>query len=926
MVLVLKLHCALRFGWVRCGAVSRGADQCERRHVCNVHQSVRCGAVRCGAVLHSQGSLNKDKCGILLRDRKMGLYEPSSPVFFGPRSPKGLPKQPANKKRQRHITESANLEDTAASGQRHNEEMQVAGNSKEKGGGSPDASAHKDGCMHVVEGGAADGAQMSGLACSSPEEGGGSPGANACMDENGGVGNAESSADTSCNLCNVPIGVVADPFGWQNGNGQGQEGRRGGTPAESGAKDSSEPASPFGESDLADPELRSEVVRELEKLLSTWGDNTSVFCAVKPSSMGTGVIYEFRNAPDGRTTCPYFAATCEGVHVSDGFGLLRQGVEVMYVCYAQSCKAASRSGNIRIGVLPLPIGAAFGDSQPLNSERNHLYSDRQLLPLPFLRENLNVKKGDVGGAIILERLYVRTGLKFAFTSSGSYYWTGRCWAKDESGGRILRVLREELSNIEAAYMREAGQGEGGRRSIAMADGPAGDGDSGLGVTGGPRISSKPAGGGKQPEVEREERRINVNFNAKMSNIMGTCKEYFYQPGFQSLLDVQKDFLAVANGVIDLRTGELLLHHPRFMNSRVIDWPYPRAGLSFPRCEMVGFLEDIMHASGEDGPAALEHLQVLLGYGLTGHTSNQVLPIFVGEGSAGKSVFLALLRKLLGAAFRDVGKEILVNSKGQRAAHKGAASPLEAGLAGALLAVVEETDKSDTLNEAGMKKLTGSDVITARPLFKDFITFTATVLLIICTNYLPRTDETWSVALRRRLQLVCFVRRYFSPHEKGYDPTNPLHGLVDTRLLTKLSTLQNMQELLAWLVAGAVKWYQNGQQLFPMPRRSTDALQDYEEAADDFDNFVLNSCVKGDDLFISTSDALKAYNDPQRMVGGKCVGHIPSLDTKSLKSAMNNHGFSGPDKPSKLGLGVKYCGVTERGYKGLALKAPEVKME
>lgn len=49
-----------------------------------------------------------------------------------------------------------------------------------------------------------------------------------------------------------------------------------------------------------------------------------------------------------------------------------------------------------------------------------------------------------------------------------------------------------------------------------------------------------------------------------------------------------------------------------------------------------------------------------------------------------------------------------------------------GLAGALLAVVEETNKSDTLDEAGMKKLTGSDVITARPLFRDYITFTATV--------------------------------------------------------------------------------------------------------------------------------------------------------------------------------------------------------
>jgi hypothetical protein len=56
----------------------------------------------------------------------------------------------------------------------------------------------------------------------------------------------------------------------------------------------------------------------------------------------------------------------------------------------------------------------------------------------------------------------------------------------------------------------------------------------------------------------------------------------------------------------------------------------------------------------------------------------VLAIFVGEGSAGKSLLLALLRKLLGSAYKDVRKEILVNAKGQRAVNKGAASPMEAG--------------------------------------------------------------------------------------------------------------------------------------------------------------------------------------------------------------------------------------------------------
>ena len=68
----------------------------------------------------------------------------------------------------------------------------------------------------------------------------------------------------------------------------------------------------------------------------------------------------------------------------------------------------------------------------------------------------------------------------------------------------------------------------------------------------------------------------------------------------------------------------------------------------------------------------------------------MLGIFVGEGSAGKSLLLALLRKLLGPAYKDVRKEIVSNAKGQRAAAKGAASPLEAGMEEVHLLACQQT--------------------------------------------------------------------------------------------------------------------------------------------------------------------------------------------------------------------------------------------
>jgi hypothetical protein len=175
---------------------------------------------------------------------------------------------------------------------------------------------------------------------------------------------------------------------------EGRERRAGGASARTRAGERPEPASASSEPDLASTDLQQVVVRALQTLLSNWGDNTSVFHGAKPSSTGSGVIYNFRNAPEGRMACPYFAATSGGVHDSNNFALQRRGAEISYLCYGESCKTTSRTSAIRLGMLPLPIAAAFGDSQPLNSERNHLYSDRTLLLLSFLRDNLSIMKGE----------------------------------------------------------------------------------------------------------------------------------------------------------------------------------------------------------------------------------------------------------------------------------------------------------------------------------------------------------------------------------------------------------------------------------------------------------------------------------------------------------------------------------------------------
>lgn len=128
----------------------------------------------------------------------------------------------------------------------------------------------------------------------------------------------------------------------------------------------------------------------------------------------------------------------------------------------------------------------------------------------------------------------------------------------------MRVLRKELTKIQIAYIldtRKANERDGSESSESgdEAEDGAEDAEGDLAT-----LSNMLGVGVRKGEKKKgkKEKLVNVYFNAKMSNIVSTCKEYFFQANFQALLDVQKDFRAAANGVIDLRSGKLLPHHPR----------------------------------------------------------------------------------------------------------------------------------------------------------------------------------------------------------------------------------------------------------------------------------------------------------------------------------------------------------------------------
>ncbi|MFJ2907800.1 phage/plasmid primase, P4 family [Streptomyces sp. NPDC087212] len=304
-------------------------------------------------------------------------------------------------------------------------------------------------------------------------------------------------------------------------------------------------------------------------------------------------------------------------------------------------------------------------------------------------------------------------------------------------------------------------------------------------------------------------------------------------------DNRPDLLAFRNGVVDLRSGRIRPHDMRDMLTYGLDIAY-RPEAECLRWE--AFLEEIFPGM-PDMPA---YIQRLIGYGITGHVTEQAFAVMWGKGANGKSVLVDTLT----AVFRAISKTTPFATF--EAKSSGGIPNDIAALRGARLVMASEGESGAPMSEAILKRVTGKDMISARYLRREFFEFKPSFLLLLATNHKPRF-KSQDEGLWRRVKLLPFVR-YFAPHERDHE--------LDTRLLAEA------EGIAAWAVRGAVQWYADGLQ---DPQVITSASREYRETSDQLAGFfpgVLertteDHVMNGTEAFNSYLDWCEAENLPAR---------------------------------------------------------------
>ena len=329
-------------------------------------------------------------------------------------------------------------------------------------------------------------------------------------------------------------------------------------------------------------------------------------------------------------------------------------------------------------------------------------------------------------------------------------------------------------------------------------------------------------------------------------------------------DAHPDLLNVGNGVVDLRTGELLAHDPRLLMTKLTTTAYD-PGAEHPDWK----------AALEAVPAdILDWYQVRLGQAVSGYmTPDDVMLVQVGSGENGKSTVTAAIQRAVGEYFHSVPHRALLAD--------ASAIPTEvASFRGVRLAVLEETPEERRLSVNRLKQLVGTPQITARHVYQQDMTFDATHSLIINTNYAPSVAET-DHGTWRRLALVRFPYRWVKPGEElhGDDDREGDPGLRD-----RLREGRDGQHeaILAWLVAGAVRCYEADRVMPPKPDRVEQDTREWRAESDLVMAFWDEELIADPGSNIPVADMLAEFN---QFLGQR--GHRPWTD-KTLTTRLGDH--------------------------------------
>jgi putative DNA primase/helicase len=284
------------------------------------------------------------------------------------------------------------------------------------------------------------------------------------------------------------------------------------------------------------------------------------------------------------------------------------------------------------------------------------------------------------------------------------------------------------------------------------------------------------------------------------------------------------FVALANGLLSLSTGELLDHTPAFFNVSSVPFNYDPAAPE-PK-HWLTFLGQIF-----DDQASVDALQEWFGYVISGRTDQHKIMLMVGPTRAGKGTIVRVLEALVGRA--NVAAPTLsslgTNFGLSPLIGKTLATVNDARLGGANVHQVVER----------LLSISGEDTLTIDRKYQQPWTGRLSSRLLVVSNELPNLGDASGAIVGRFLVLVL---------------TQSWFGREDRELGDRLAT--ELPGILNWALNGLGRLLLHGR--FTVPTTADEIMMAMSDAASPVSAFVRECCEIGPTKEVDIDEIYRAF--------------------------------------------------------------------
>lgn len=238
----------------------------------------------------------------------------------------------------------------------------------------------------------------------------------------------------------------------------------------------------------------------------------------------------------------------------------------------------------------------------------------------------------------------------------------------------------------------------------------------------------------------------------------------------------KNLLALNNCIVNLRTGKQGKYSPKYFFTSKAQYDYDANA----KCPI---FNQYLNTICEGDAKLILMLEELLGYLLTNQTKIQSVFYLYGTGRNGKSVFLNIVKELVGE-----GNFItLTLSELEKPFSRSALEHKKVLLIG-------DMNRKDSSNfiTAEIKKLSGGDMISAEIKYGGTYQFKPTAKVVVSSNFLPISSNDSTYGAQRRIFLIPF-RHQITGSEEDLSLMDKLRSELPGILNVAMNGLKRLME-------------------------------------------------------------------------------------------------------------------------------------